>query len=160
MVFGDFFQGIIAVRPEHDVLAQMAKDFHGAGAFVLHGMSGLPFFLAMGGLAVAAYVYLYNPSVADWVKARFGVVHDVLDRKYGFDEFNQAVFAAGSRALGRALWQGGDRAVIDGVMVDGSAKAVGWLAGVVRHLQTGYLYHYAIAMVLGLIGFLAWFVIH
>jgi NADH-quinone oxidoreductase subunit L len=160
MVFGDFFQGIIAVRPEHDVLAQMAKDFHGAGAFVLHGMSGLPFFLAMGGLAVAAYVYLYNPSVADWVKARFGVVHDVLDRKYGFDELNQAVFAAGSRALGRALWQGGDRAVIDGVMVDGSAKAVGWLAGVVRHLQTGYLYHYAIAMVLGLIGFLAWFVIH
>ncbi len=159
MLFGDFFQGIIAVRPEHDVLAQMAKDFHGAGAFVLHGMSGLPFFLAMGGLAVAAYIYLYNPSVADWVKARFGFVYDVLDRKYGFDEFNQAVFAAGSRALGRALWQGGDRAVIDGVMVDGSARAVGWLAGVVRHLQTGYLYHYAIAMILGLIGFLWWFVI-
>ncbi|MCU0766492.1 MAG: NADH-quinone oxidoreductase subunit L [Gammaproteobacteria bacterium] len=160
MVFGDYFKGVLTVRPEHDVLAQIGRDFHGAGAFVLHGMSGLPFFLAMGGLAVAAYVYLYNPSIADWIKARFGVVYDVLDRKYGFDEFNQAVFAAGSRALGRALWQGGDRAVIDGVIVDGSAKAVGWLAGVVRHLQTGYLYHYAIAMILGLIAFLAWFVIH
>jgi NADH-quinone oxidoreductase subunit L len=160
MVFGDYFKGVLTVRPEHDVLAQIGRDFHGAGAFVLHGMSGLPFFLAMGGLAVAAYVYLYNPSIADWIKARFGVVYDVLDRKYGFDEFNQAVFAAGSRALGGALWQGGDRAVIDGVIVDGSAKAVGWLAGVVRHLQTGYLYHYAIAMILGLIAFLAWFVIH
>jgi NADH-quinone oxidoreductase subunit L len=112
----------------------------------------------MAGLAVAAYIYLFNPSLADRIKDRLAVVYRILDKKYGFDEFNQAVFAGGSRALGRALWQGGDRAVIDGVIVDGSARTVGWLAGIVRRLQTGYLYDYAIAMIVGLIALLAWFV--
>jgi NADH-quinone oxidoreductase subunit L len=158
MLFGDFFKGVIHVLPQHDVLGKVGEHFHGPGAFVLHGMMGLPFYLAMAGLATAFYVYMINPGIADWVKARLEPVYTVLDRKYGFDEFNQAVFAGGSRLLGRLLWQGGDRAVIDGVMVDGSARAVGWVAGVVRHLQSGYLYHYAIAMILGLIGLLAWFV--
>jgi len=158
MLFGDFFKGVLTVLPQNDVLAAIGKDFHGAWAFVLHGMTTLPFYLAMAGLLVAGYIYLFNPGLADRIKDRLAVVYRILDRKYGFDEFNQAVFAGGSRAIGRALWQGGDRAVIDGVIVDGSAHAVGWLAGVVRHLQTGYLYHYAIAMVVGLIGLLAWFV--
>ena len=158
MLFGDFFKGVLTVLPQNDVLATIGKDFHGAWAFVLHGMTTLPFYLAMAGLLVAGYIYLFNPGLADLIKDRLAVVYRILDRKYGFDEFNQAVFAGGSRAIGRALWQGGDRAVIDGVIVDGSAHAVGWLAGVVRHLQTGYLYHYAIAMVVGLIGLLAWFV--
>jgi NADH-quinone oxidoreductase subunit L len=158
LLFGDFFAGALTVLPQNDVLATIGRDFHGAWSFVLHGMTGVPFYLAMGGLLVAGYIYLFNPGLADLAKDRLGVVYRILDRKYGFDEFNQAVFAGGSRAIGRALWQGGDRAVIDGVIVDGSAQAVGWLAGVVRHLQTGYLYHYAIAMVVGLIGLLAWFV--
>jgi NADH-quinone oxidoreductase subunit L len=158
MLFGDFFKGVLTVLPQNDVLAAIGKDFHGAWAFVLHGMTTLPFYLAMAGLLVAGYIYLFNPGLADHIKHRLAVVYRILDQKYGFDEFNQAVFAGGSRAIGRALWQGGDRAVIDGVIVDGSAHAVGWLAGVVRHLQTGYLYHYAIAMVVGLIGLLAWFV--
>jgi NADH-quinone oxidoreductase subunit L len=158
MLFGDFFKGALTVLPQHDVLAAIGKDFHGATGFVLHGMTGLPFYLAMAGLLVAGYIYLFNVALADRIKDRLAVVYRILDNKYGFDEFNQAVFAGGSRAIGRALWQGGDRAVIDGVIVDGSAHAVGWLAGVVRHLQTGYLYHYAIAMVVGLIGLLAWFV--
>jgi NADH-quinone oxidoreductase subunit L len=158
MLFGDFFAGAVTVLPQNDVLATIGKDFHGAWGFVLHGMTTLPFYLAMAGLLVAGYIYLFNLGLADRIKDRLGVVYRVLDKKYGFDEFNQAVFAGGSRAIGRALWQGGDRAVIDGVMVDGTANAVGWLAGVVRHLQTGYLYHYAIAMVVGLIGLLAWFV--
>ena len=158
MLFGDFFKGVLTVLPQNDVLAAIGKDFHGAWAFVLHGMTTLPFYLAMAGLLVAGYIYLFNPGLADRIKDRLAVVYRILDQKYGFDEFNQAVFAGGSRAIGRALWQGGDRAVIDGVIVDGSAHAVGWLAGVVRHLQTGYLYHYAIAMVVGLIGLLAWFV--
>jgi NADH-quinone oxidoreductase subunit L len=158
MLFGDFFKGALTVLPQHDVLAAIGKDFHGATGFVLHGMTGLPFYLAMAGLLVAGYIYLFNVALADRIKDRLAVVYRILDQKYGFDEFNQAVFAGGSRAIGRALWQGGDRAVIDGVIVDGSAHAVGWLAGVVRHLQTGYLYHYAIAMVVGLIGLLAWFV--
>jgi NADH-quinone oxidoreductase subunit L len=149
---------VIHVLPQHDVLGKLGEGFHGPGAFVLHGMMGLPFYLAMAGLATAFYVYMINPGIADWVKARLEPVYTVLDRKYGFDEFNQVVFAGGSRLLGRLLWQGGDRAVIDGVIVDGSARAVGWFAGVVRHLQSGYLYHYAIAMILGLIGLLAWFV--
>ena len=158
MLFGDFFKGALTVLPQHDVLAAIGKDFHGATGFVLHGMTGLPFYLAMAGLLVAGYIYLFNLGLADRIKNRLAVVYRILDQKYGFDEFNQAVFAGGSRAIGRALWQGGDRAVIDGVIVDGSARAVGWLAGIVRHLQTGYLYHYAIAMVVGLIGLLAWFV--
>jgi NADH-quinone oxidoreductase subunit L len=158
MLFGDFFAGSVTVLPQNDVLATIGKDFHGAWAFVLHGMTTLPFYLAMAGLLVAGYIYLFNLGLADRIKDRLGVVYRVLDRKYGFDEFNQAVFAGGSRLIGRTLWQAGDRAVIDGVMVDGTANAVGWLAGVVRHLQTGYLYHYAIAMVVGLIGLLAWFV--
>jgi NADH-quinone oxidoreductase subunit L len=158
MLFGDFFAGSVTVLPQNDVLAAIGKDFHGAWAFVLHGMTTLPFYLAMAGLLVAGYIYLFNIGLADRIKDRLGVVYRVLDRKYGFDEFNQAVFAGGSRLIGRTLWQAGDRAVIDGVMVDGSANAVGWLAGVVRHLQTGYLYHYAIAMIVGLIGLLAWFV--
>ncbi len=158
MLFGDFFKGVIHVLPQHDVLGKLGEGFHGPGAFVLHGMMGLPFYLAMAGLATAFYVYMVNPGIADWVKARFAPVYTVLDRKYGFDEFNQVVFAGGSRLLGRLLWQGGDRAVIDGVLVDGSARSVGWVAGVVRHLQSGYLYHYAIAMILGLIALLAWFV--
>jgi len=158
MLFGDFFKGAVTVLPQNDVLAAMGKDYHGAWAFVLHGMTTLPFYLAMAGLLVAGYIYLFNLGLADRIKDRFAVVYRILDKKYGFDEFNQAVFAGGSRAIGRALWQGGDRAVIDGVIVDGSAHAVGWLAGIVRQLQTGYLYHYAIAMVVGLIGLLAWFV--
>jgi NADH-quinone oxidoreductase subunit L len=158
MLFGDFFKGVLTVLPQNDVLAAIGKDFHGATGFVVHGMTGLPFYLAMGGLLVAGYIYLFNLGLADRIKNRLAVVYRILDQKYGFDEFNQAVFAGGSRAIGRALWQGGDRAVIDGVIVDGSARAVGWLAGIVRHLQTGYLYHYAIAMVVGLIGLLAWFV--
>jgi NADH-quinone oxidoreductase subunit L len=158
MVFGDFFKGVIHVLPQHDVLGKLGEGFHGPGAFVLHGMMALPFYLAMAGLATAFYVYMINPGIADWVKARLEPVYAILDRKYGFDEFNQLVFAGGSRLLGRLLWQGGDRAVIDGLMVNGSARSVGWAAGIVRHLQTGYLYHYAIAMILGLIGLLAWFV--
>jgi NADH-quinone oxidoreductase subunit L len=158
MLFGDFFKGVIHVLPQHDVLGKLGEGFHGPGAFVLHGMMGLPFYLAMAGLATAFYVYMINPGIADWVKTRLEPVYTILDRKYGFDEFNQAVFAGGSRLIGRLLWQGGDRAVIDGVIVDGSARTVGWVAGVVRHLQSGYLYHYAIAMILGLIGLLAWFV--
>jgi NADH-quinone oxidoreductase subunit L len=158
MLFGDFFKGVLTVLPQNDVLAAIGREFHGATGFVLHGMTGLPFYLAMAGLLVAGYIYLFNIALADRIKDRLAVVYRILDKKYGFDEFNQAVFAGGSRAIGRALWQGGDRAVIDGVIVDGSARAVGWLAGIVRHLQTGYLYHYAIAMVVGLIGLLAWFV--
>ncbi|RLJ15920.1 NADH-quinone oxidoreductase subunit L [bacterium endosymbiont of Escarpia laminata] len=159
MLFGDWFDGVLFVLPEHAGLAQMGEHFHGAAGFILHGMMGLPFYLAMGGLAVAWYIYMKNPSIADRIKSMASPVYNMLDKKYWFDEAYQLVFAGGSRGLGKILWMVGDRGLIDGLAVNGSARTVGWLAGIVRHVQTGYLYHYAIAMILGLLLMLTWFVI-
>ncbi len=159
MLFGDWFDGVLFVLPEHAGLAQMGEHFHGAAGFILHGMMGLPFYLAMGGLAVAWYIYMKNPSIADRIKSIASPVYNMLDKKYWFDEAYQLVFAGGSRGLGKILWMVGDRGLIDGMAVNGSARTVGWLAGIVRHVQTGYLYHYAIAMILGLLLMLTWFVV-
>jgi NADH-quinone oxidoreductase subunit L len=158
MLFGDFFKGVLAVAPQHDVLGEIGKDFHGAGAFILHGMTGLPFYLAMGGLVVAWYIYMIKPSVADFIRKRFAIVYNILDKKYGFDTFNQIFFAGGSRGIGHVLWKAGDQTLIDGLVVNGSAKTVGWFSGIVRYVQTGFLYHYAIAIILGLLALLIWFV--
>jgi NADH-quinone oxidoreductase subunit L len=114
----------------------------------------------MGGLFVAWYIYMKNPVIADRVKSTLAPIYTMLDKKYWFDEAYQYVFAGGSRLLGKFLWLAGDRGLIDGLAVNGSAFSVGWVAGVVRHLQTGYLYHYAIAMILGLILMVGWFVIY
>jgi NADH-quinone oxidoreductase subunit L len=125
-------------------------------------MTALPFFLAMGGLALAGYVWWWlhktNPKIDEQIQATAGPLTAVLENKYGFDDFNQRYLAGGSRGLGTLLWNQGDRTVIDGIAVNGSAKSVGWLAGQVRYLQTGYLYHYAIAMIVGLVGLLAIYV--
>ncbi|MCB1773367.1 MAG: NADH-quinone oxidoreductase subunit L, partial [Gammaproteobacteria bacterium] len=157
MLFGDFFDGVLAVSAAHDTLGQI--DFHGAYAFMLHGMMAPPFWLAMGGLITAWFIYTQKPEIAQSLKTRFAWVHDILDRKYGFDDFNQAVFAGGSKVLGKFLWYVGDRTLIDGVAVNGTANSVGRLSMVVRYLQTGMLYHYAMAIIIGLLGLLAWFVI-
>ena len=92
-----------------------------------------------------------QPDIATNLKQRFIVVYNLLDRKYYFDDFNSAVFGAGSRNLGERLWQLGDVKFIDGVLVNGSARLVGWFAGVTRKLQTGMLYHYAFAMIIGVL---------
>ncbi|MET0089834.1 MAG: NADH-quinone oxidoreductase subunit L [Candidatus Thiodiazotropha sp.] len=158
MLFGDWFKGVLYVLPEHDTLGEIGAHFHGATGFVLHGMMGLPFYLAMGGLFVAWYIYMKNPAIADTVKTALAPVYRLLDKKYWFDEVYQAVFGAGSRGLGKFLWLAGDRGLIDGLAVNGSAFTVGKLAALVRHVQTGYLYHYAIAMILGLLLLLTWFI--
>ncbi|MGA7981103.1 MAG: NADH-quinone oxidoreductase subunit L [Chromatiaceae bacterium] len=163
LLFGDWFKDAIYVAPQHNVLERLQEHyFHGELGFVLHGLTGFPFWLAMGGLGLAAYVYWYlfarNPRVEDHLRIRFDWLYYILDRKYGFDDFNQAVFAAGSRGIGKLLWVAGDRGLIDGVLVNGSAKTVGWFAGRIRNMQTGYLYHYAIAMIVGLVGLLTVFV--
>jgi NADH-quinone oxidoreductase subunit L len=158
MLFGDWFKDVLFVLPEHDTLGHIGEHFHGATTFMLHGMTQLPFILAMGGLFVAWYIYMKNPSIADKVKTALSPVYTILDKKYWFDEVYQAVFAGGSRGLGKFLWLAGDRGLIDGLAVNGSAYSVGWLAAVVRHVQTGYLYHYAIVMILGLLLLLTWFV--
>ena len=162
LLFGDWFKGVLYVAPNHDVLQHMAEHYHGQWRFILHGMMGLPFFLAMGGLALAGYVWWWlhktNPQIDEQIQAAGGPVTRVLEDKYGFDDFNERYLAGGSRGLGDFLWAQGDRKLIDGLAVNGSAKAVGWLAGQARHLQTGYLYHYAIAMIVGLVALLAIFV--
>jgi NADH-quinone oxidoreductase subunit L len=160
MLFGDWFQGVLHVLPEHNGMAVVKDHFHGPFGFILHGMQGLAFYLAMGGLAVAWYIYMINPAVADKIKGLAAPVYTLLDRKYWFDEAYQFVFAGGSRLLGKFLWLAGDRGVIDGLAVNGSAFSVGWVASIVRHLQSGYLYHYAFAMILGLILMVGWFVIY
>ena len=162
LLVNDWLGDAITVAPEHDTLHHLAAHWHGQGAFIAHGLQTIPFWLAMGGLALAAYVWLFlhrrNPSIDEALQRRGGVLTRVLADKYGFDEFNQRVFADGGRGLGRFLWITGDRGLIDGALVNGSARAVGWLAARVRGIQSGLLYHYAFAMILGLVVLLTLFV--
>ena len=152
----------IYVKPEHDSLHYLAEHWHGQAAFINHGMTAPPFWLSMGGLGLATLVWLLwyrrDPSIDARLQRASGPVARVLENKYGFDDFNQRVFAGGGRAFGNLLWSAGDRTLIDGAVVNGSARAVGLLAGIVRHVQTGYLYHYAIAMIIGLVALLTLFV--
>jgi NADH-quinone oxidoreductase subunit L len=158
MLFGDFFREALMVLPEHDVLGEMGAHYTGVFGFVLHGLAAPPFWLAMAGLGLAWFLYLKRPDLPALIGARLRWVYVVLERKYGFDDFNQAVLAGGARAVGGLLWRVGDVRVIDGWIVNGSARAVGWLSGVVRQVQSGYLYHYAFAMIIGLFLLLGWFV--
>ncbi len=162
VLFGDWFRGAIYVAPEHDVLAHLGEHYQGELAFVQHGLTALPFWLATAGFAVAAYVYWHlfrrDPHLEDRLRIKLDWAYLVLDRKFGFDEFNQAVFAGGSRRIGKLFWTRGDVGLIDDILINGTARSVGRLAGFVRHIQTGYLYHYAIAMILGLVVLLTIFV--
>ncbi len=158
MLFGDFFEGAIFVSPERDVLGHLGEHFHGWFSFVLHGLTGPAFYLAAAGVGSAWYLYLKRPDIPAVIKERSGVLYTILEHKYGFDDFNEKVIAAGSRGLGRLLWQVGDVKLIDGFIVNGAARSVGWFSGVIRYLQTGFLYHYAFAMFLGLFVLIAIFV--
>jgi NADH-quinone oxidoreductase subunit L len=159
MVFGEWFKDAIFVLPEHDTLS--AIGFHGTWAFFTHGIFGLPTLLAASGVAVAFVFYIKKPELAESWKKRFESVgiYQILDKKYGFDETYQALFAGGSRGIGKLLWNVGDKGLIDGFIINGSARSVDRFAGWVRNIQTGYLFHYAIAMILGLLVLLTWFVI-
>lgn len=158
VLFSDMFSSSIFVLKEHDVLAEIGTHFTTWYGFAIHGMMQPPFFLAMAGLGSAWYIYMKNPSIADNAKERFAFVYNILCKKYGFDEFNQWVFAGGAKMLGKVLWKYGDVTVIDGAMVNGTANSVGRISAIVRHLQSGMLYHYAFAMILGLIGLISWFI--
>ena len=158
MVFGDYFGNSIIVAHEHDVIGHMAEEFHGVLPFIAHGVTQLPFRLAMAGVFTAWFLYLHSPGTPAKIASTFALVHRVLLDKYGFDRFNEWFFAGGSRGVGRLFWKVGDVALIDGLLVNGSARAIGWWAGVVRGVQTGYLYHYAFAMIIGLLVLLGVFV--
>ncbi len=151
VLFGNWFGSAIHVDAADNVLGEMGQEFHGSLAMALHGFTQLPFFLVLIAFASCTYVYLFNPAMADKIKRAFKPLWIVLDRKYWFDTVYFAVFAQGSVKLGRLFWKAGDTAAIDDVMVNGSVKLVHRVAGSVRRLQSGYLYHYAFAMILGLI---------
>jgi NADH-quinone oxidoreductase subunit L len=158
VVFGDYFSGAIHVAAQHNVLGEIGEHYHGPVAFVIHAFGGPAVYLAIAGVTTAWYVYMRNPGIADAAKNRFHAVYKLLVNKYGFDDFNDVVFAGGARGVGRMLWQIGDALLIDGLIVNGSARVVGWVAGVVRHVQSGYLYHYAFSMIIGLLLLMSWFV--
>jgi len=156
VVFGDYFKGAIEVATEHDVIAKLG-EYHGGLGFIMHGFKTPAMYLAAAGVICAWVFYLKAPHIPAKLDARFGVLRRILENKYGFDDFNQAFFAAGSVGLGNKLWKVGDQGIIDGAMVNGSAKSVGWFAGIARYFQSGYLFHYAFAMIVGLLGMLTWF---
>src|SRR5699024_5127719 len=159
VLFGDFFEGVIAVLPEHPAMAQLASQWSGALGYALHGFVTLPFWLVVAGFLVALVGYVIKPEWPPAIYARLGIVRRVLDNKYYADWFNEEVIARFGRALGRGFWQAGDRGIIDGLIVNGSARVVGMVAALSRHLQSGYIYHYALAMILGMIVFLTFFVL-
>jgi NADH-quinone oxidoreductase subunit L len=156
VLFGDFFDGAIFVTDRHDVLSRMAGEWHGSFDLVTHAVFTPIFWLAAAGVFVAWFLYLKRPDILREISGRMSGLHTLLERKYYFDDLYIRGFAAGGRRVGQFLWTQGDEFIIDGVLVNGTANTVGRLAGVLRHLQTGYLYHYAFAMFIGLTAFLGW----
>jgi NADH-quinone oxidoreductase subunit L len=156
VLFSGFLDQPIFVLSENDTMAAVAQTFHGPASFVVHGFSEPALYLAFAGLASSWYIYLKKPSIAEWFKTTFSFIYNLLDQKYYFDKFNETVFATASRGIGHVLFRIGDALMIDGLVVNGSAKLVGWVSGVVRQVQTGYLNHYAFAMISGLILLLGW----
>ena len=156
MLHGEFFKGVIFVSDTHPAMAELSHEFHGATAMAVHAFTSLPFLLAVAGVVSAWYCYLINPKVPAWFHAKFGAVYTLLDNKYYMDKINDVVFAAGARALGRGFSNTGDRGLIDGLIVNGSARAVGWFSTVTRTFQTGYIYHYAFTMIVALALYLGY----
>lgn len=146
----------IFVLPAHHVLAEMAANFHGADSMAFHAGSSLTLWLALAGLVMAWLFNLARPMWADALKKRFAFLYEMIVKKYGFDDFNQLVFVHGARKLGEFFYKVCDLAFIDGLFVNGSGQLIRWLARVSRGLQTGYMYHYALTMVIGLVVFLIW----
>jgi len=159
MLFGDFFKDAIFVNLEiHKAMEMIREEFHGPAQMALHGLTTAPFWLALSGVVLAYYMYLVNPALPAAIKRRVQPIYTLLENKYYMDWFNENVLSPAARGLGTALWKGGDQAVIDGIVVNGSWRVVGWVSGVVRKLQTGYLYDYALTMVLGVFVLMTYFV--
>ncbi len=157
-LFGDFFKGVIFVdAANHPAMAKMAEHFHGALALGLHALVTPAFWLAAAGVATAFWFYILSPGIPAKISMSFAWLHRILDQKYYLDRFNEVFFAGGARQLGSGLWQKADQGLIDGLLVNGSARVVAAVAAVLRLGQTGYLYHYAIAMILGVALLLWWF---
>ena len=158
MITGEYFKGVITVfADKHPAMAALAEHWHGWVAMALHGFTSLPFWLMVAGIATAWYFYLVNPAIPARLQQTFKGIYTVLENKYYLDRFNEWFFAGGARRLGSGLWKRGDQGLIDGLVVNGSARLVGWFSRVLRQGQTGFLNHYAIAMIIGLAFLLFWF---
>ncbi len=159
MLYGDFFKDAIFVNLErHPVMEELKEAFHGPVAMALHSLTSLPLWLAIAGVASSYYMYMVNPALPAAIKRLFMPVYTLLENKYYMDWFNENILARGARLLGTGLWKGGDQAIIDGGVVNGSWKLVAWVSGVVRRAQSGYLYHYALAMIVGVLALMTYFV--
>jgi NADH-quinone oxidoreductase subunit L len=159
MLFGDFFKDAIFVNAAaHPAMQEFARIFHGPLGMVQHALGTPPLWLAIAGVACAYYMYMVNPALPAAIKARVQPLYTLLENKYYLDWFNENVLARGARALGTGLWKGGDQTLIDGALVNGSWKLVGLVSAIVRHFQSGYLYHYALTMILGVFVLMTYFV--
>jgi len=159
MLYGEFFKDAIFINADkHPVMKELAQGYHGAVAMAIHALSTAPFWLAVAGVASAYYMYMVNPAVPAAIKRAFQPVYTLLENKYYLDWLNENILARGARLLGTGLWKGGDQAIIEGGIVNASWKLVSWFSTATRQLQSGYLYHYALVMILGVFLLLTWFV--
>jgi NADH-quinone oxidoreductase subunit L len=156
MLFGNWFGNAIYVREPHAVVGELKSEWHGAVPFIVHGFASATVWLAIAGIATAVYLYIVNPAMPTAIAARFRPVYTLLDNKYYFDRFNDWFFAGGTRWLGHFASKYGDRTIIDGWVVNGSAKLVGFVSREFRRIQSGYVYHYAFVMIVGVFGLLYW----
>jgi NADH-quinone oxidoreductase subunit L len=158
LLFGGFYAQSIAVLPQHDVLGKLKADWHGVGAFIGHGLLSMPFFIALAGIFAATYLYLFNPGLPARIAQKLGGVYTMLVNNYYFDKFNEWFFAGGARWVGNLFSNVGDQKIIEGI-VNGSARMVAWWGIILRQMQSGYVYHYAFTMIIGLFALLTWWVI-
>lgn len=160
LLFGDYFTGVIEIQEQHDVVALMKEHYTGIVGMMVHSLMTLPFWLAMAGIFTAWFLYQYKVELPGKIRKIVGPVYTLLDRKYYIDEFYSWLFAGGLRSLSSVLWKYGDIKVIDGLMVNGSAKAVAWFSTVARRFQSGYIYHYAFSMIVGVFVLMSLWLFH
>lgn len=159
LLFGEFFKDAITVNAAlHPAMEKLAEEIHGPVALAMHAFSTLPFWLALAGVVSAWYMYLVNPAVPAALKRAFGPIYTILENKYYLDWFNENVLAKLARGLGIGFWKGGDQGLIEGAVVNASWKIVGLVSRGVRLIQSGFLYHYALVMISGLLLLLSYFV--
>ena len=157
LLFGEYFDGAIQVLPQHDVLAQLSESFHGSWDFLLHSFTAsLAFYMAFLGFSVAWLFYIKFPEIPNKIRTKMRAIVVVLEEKYFFDTLWMKVFPSLGKSIGRILWKQGDEKMIDGALVNGTAYGIRSIASVIRNIQTGYLYHYAFAMIVGLVIILSW----
>lgn len=150
MVFGGYFSGAIHVLPHHDAIEKLGAEFSGIGGMMMHALYTAPFWLSVAGILTAWYLYCVKIDIPGKIKTSFNSVYNLLDRKYYIDELYSWLFAGGTRALGTILWKYGDIKIIDGFFVNGTARVVALTSTIVRRYQTGYIYHYAFTMIVGI----------